>query len=364
MSAGTGAAPRMGAPGLDYVRLFDQLSGQVKAAGLMAPRPGFYVAWMAGNGMMLAAGWVAFGVAGDTWWQLAVALYLAFWYGQTGLVGHDTGHRQVFRTRAATEVAGFLHGNLLTGVSYGWWVNHHNRHHSHPNHLERDPDILRRQVIFSTSQLATRTGAAARLIIRHQSWLFFLLILLEGFRLHLAGYLAAARGAIRRNRALDIGVLTGHLLGYGAAVCWVLSPVRAVVFVLLHQMVFGLYMGLLFAPNHKGLPVRGGAEEELDWARRQIVTSRNLVSNRLVDYLYGGLNYQIEHHLFPTMPSVNLRRARPLVREFCARHDLPYVEVTVGQSYRMVSEYLGEVSQQSSRLIARGATGPGTGRAG
>lgn len=355
MSADVTAQARVGRPGADYVRLFEQLSAQVKLAGLMAPRPGFYLLWMVGNAVMLAAGWVAFAVVGDSWWQLAVAAYLAFWYGQTGLVGHDTGHRQVFRSRLATDVAGFTHGNLVTGVSYGWWVGHHNRHHSHPNHLDRDPDIRRRQVIFSTSQLDTRTGSVARLIIRHQSWLFFLLILLEGFRLHLAGYLAAARGAIKRHRSLDVGLLTVHLIGYGAVVFATLSPLRAVLFVLAHQMIFGLYMGLLFAPNHKGLPVRGGAEEELDWARRQIVTSRNLRSNRLVDYLYGGLNYQIEHHLFPTMPSINLRRATPLVRRFCAENDLPYVEVGVAASYRIVADYLGEVSRRSRRIMRRGA---------
>lgn len=343
------------APVRDYVALFEELSMQVKSAGLMKPRPRFHLGWMVGNAVMLAAGWVAFVVVGDSWWQLAVAAYLAFWFGQTGLVGHDTGHRQIFRSRSATDLAGYTHGNLLTGVSYGWWVMHHNRHHSNPNHLERDPDILRRQVIFSTSQLPTRTGAASRFIIRHQSWMFFCLILLEGFRLHLAGYVAAAKGGIRRRRALDVGLLTLHLAGYLTAVFWLLSPGRAVAFVLVHQLLFGLYMGLLFAPNHKGMPVREGAEEELDWLRRQVLTSRNLRSNRLLDYLYGGLNYQIEHHLFPTMPSINLRRARPIVAQFCARHELPYVEVSAAESYRIVANYLGEISDEVHDLETVGA---------
>jgi fatty acid desaturase len=338
------------ASGPDYVALFDDLSRKVKAAGLMNPRPGFYLAWMIGNAVMVIAGWTAVLLLGDSWWQLLAAAYLAFWFGQTGLVGHDTGHRQVFKSRLATDVAGYVHGNLLTGVSYGWWVNHHNRHHSNPNHLERDPDILRRQVIFSTSQLPTRRGAWNRFIIRHQAWMFFCLILLEGFRLHIAGYVAAAKGGIKRNRGLDLTLLTAHLITYFTVVFWLMSPPRAIAFILVHQLLFGLYMGLLFAPNHKGMPVRGGDEEELDWLRRQVLTSRNLVSNRMVDYLYGGLNYQIEHHLFPTMPSINLRRSRPLVKAFCEAHDLPYVEVSAAESYREVSHYLGEVSDAAREL--------------
>jgi fatty acid desaturase len=164
-----------------------------------------------------------------------------------------------------------------------------------------------------------------------------LIILLEGFRLHMAGYIAVALGAVKRNRYIDIGLVTAHLVAYFAVVFSVLSAPVAVAFVLIHQLLFGLYMGLLFAPNHKGLPVRGGATDELDWARRQIVTSRNLISNRVVDYIYDGLNYQIEHHLFPGMPSINLRRARPIVIDFCRRYELPYVEMSVAASYREVS---------------------------
>jgi fatty acid desaturase len=85
--------------------------------------------------------------------------------------------------------------------------------------------------------------------------------------------------------------------------------------------------GCSFAPNHKGMPTLTEAEE-LDFLRTQVLTSRNVRGSRLVDFLLGGLNCQIEHHLFPNMPRPNLRHAQPLVRAFCARHDLPYTEAT------------------------------------
>lgn len=346
------AAGSLGNPDIDYNKAFEELARHVKSVGLTAPRPRYYTIWMLVNAGLLAAGWVAFGWIGNSWWVLLVAVYLAFFFGQSGLIAHDIGHRQVFRNRKTIDITGYLYGNVLLGVSKGWWVSHHNRHHSNPNHLELDPDILRRQVIFSTSQLPTRRGAINRFIIRHQSWLFFVLILMEGVRLHLAGYFAVALGAVKRNRVVDVGLVTVHLVIYFGVVFYLLSPLKAIAFVLVHQLLFGLYMGLLFAPNHKGLPVRGGESESLDWARRQIITSRNLISNRVIDFIYDGLNYQIEHHLFPTVPSVNLRRLRPIVIDFCRRYELPYVEMSVVASYREVSRFLGEISEQARPEMA------------
>jgi fatty acid desaturase len=107
-------------------------------------------------------------------------------------------------------------------------------------------------------------------------------------------------------------------------------------------MVFVLYLGCSFAPNHKGMPTLTAAEE-LDFVRRQVLTSRNVRGSRPVDFLLGGLNYQIEHHLFPNMPRPNLRRAQPLVRAFCRQHGLPYVEASLFGSYAEAVRHLHAV---------------------
>jgi fatty acid desaturase len=103
-------------------------------------------------------------------------------------------------------------------------------------------------------------------------------------------------------------------------------------------------MGCSFAPNHKGMPVLTGAED-LDYVQRQVLTSRNVRGHRLTDFVLGGLNYQIEHHLFPNMPRPNLRRAHPVIRNFCAEHDLPFVETSLPASYRLVLHHLREVGR-------------------
>jgi fatty acid desaturase len=131
---------------------------------------------------------------------------------------------------------------------------------------------------------------------------------------------------------VEASLLLAHAAGYLTALLLVLSPLQAVVFVLVQQGLFGLYLGCSFAPNHKGMPTLTEAEE-LDFVRRQVLTSRNVRGSRPVDFLLGGLNYQIEHHLFPNMPRPNLRRAQPLVRAFCDEHGITYSEAGIFGSY-------------------------------
>jgi fatty acid desaturase len=120
----------------------------------------------------------------------------------------------------------------------------------------------------------------------------------------------------------------------------VLSPWQALSFFVVHQAVFGVYLGMTFAPNHKGMPHPAGDE---DFLRKQVLTSRNVVGGRLIDAALGGLNHQIEHHLFPAMPTPNLRRARPIVKAYCAQIGVPYEETSLVESYRQALRYLHEV---------------------
>src|SRR5215218_9054276 len=318
-------------------REYTQLSRQIKQAGLLDRRRGWYAARIGLNLALLAAGAAVFAIIGESWWQLATAGYLAVVFTQLAFVGHDAGHRQIFRSRRANNRVGLLHANLLVGISFGWWVPKHNAHHSNPNHEELDPDISITALAFTTDQANAKHGLV-RLIARHQAWLFFPLLLLEAAHLHLASLKAILRGSGRANTIQGL-LLAAHLAGYVTALVWVLSPLQAVAFVVVQQGLFGLYLGCAFAPNHKGMPTLTDAEQ-LDFLRRQVLTSRNVEGSRLVDFVLGGLNYQIEHHLFPNMPRPNLRHAQPLIRAFCQHHDLPYTEASLFGSYAQAIRHL------------------------
>jgi fatty acid desaturase len=320
--------------------VYTQLSRQVRQAGLLERRRGWYVARIGLNLGLWAAGWVAFVMVGGSWWQLLVAGLLAVVFTQLAFVGHDAGHRQLFRSRRANDLVGLVHANLLVGVSFAWWVGKHNRHHSNPNHEELDPDISITALAFTPGQASSKHGLV-RLVARYQGWLFFPLLLLEAAHLHIASAKAVLGGRGRANLVEGL-LLVVHLVGYLAALWLVLSPAQGLVFLVVHQGLLGLYLGCSFAPNHKGMATLTEADG-LDFVRRQVLTSRNVRGSRLVDWLLGGLNYQIEHHLFPNMPRPNLRRAQPLVRAFCAQHDLAYTEASLVGSYAQAVRHLHAV---------------------
>jgi len=328
---------------------YAQLSRQIKQAGLLDRRRRYYAARISLNLVLLAAGGAAFVLLGDSWWQLLTAAYLAVVFTQIAFVGHDAGHRQILRTRSANDLVGLLHATLLVGVSFEWWVGKHNRHHSNPNHEDLDPDIEIAALAFTAGQAGDKRGPF-RVIARYQAWLFFPLLLLEAAHLHVASAKAILRDTGQRN-AVEASLLLVHVAGYLTALLLVLSPWQAAAFVLVQQGLFGLYLGCSFAPNHKGMPTLTEAEE-LDFLRRQVLTSRNVAGSRVVDFLLGGLNYQIEHHLFPNMPRPNLRHAQPLVRAFCTQHNIPYVEATMFGSYAEALRHLHTVGATLRPAVA------------
>lgn len=343
-------SPPRGSDYADLLRL-------VKTAGLLDRRPGYYLAKLLLVGALLVGGWAAVAVLGDSWWQMAVAVFLAFVFAQVGFVGHDAGHRQIFRSTRANYVLGLLLGNLAIGLSYGWWVTKHTRHHAHPNQEGKDPDIGVGALAFTTGSARTTRGLV-RFIVSHQRHFFFPLLLLEAVSLHVSSVRALA-GRGLRHRSWEALLLGLHFAGYLAAVLLVLSPAKAAVFVLIQQGLFGLYLGCAFAPNHKGMPILP-AGEKIDFLRRQVLTSRNVQGGRVVEFLLGGLNFQIEHHLFPSMPRPNLRRSVEPVRTFCRQHGVAYCETTLLRSYAQALGYLHEVGKPLRATDARpGASDPG-----
>jgi fatty acid desaturase len=319
---------------------YAELATELRALGLLRRRPGFYAALIAANFVALLLVVTVMVLARGSWWLMPLGAVLAVVSAQIAFVGHDAGHRQIARSAAGARWLGLLHGNLLNGLSYSWWVAKHNAHHAHPNDPDEDPDVFPGAVVFEAGQATRRHGVAAW-VTAHQAWLFFPMLLLEAVNLHVSSVRALAEPGAR-DRWPEASLLAVHLVAYVALLATTLSWLQALVFVVIHQAVLGLYLGCSFAPNHKGMPVLT-PEQAADPLLRQVLTSRNVRGGIVVDAVLGGLNYQIEHHLFPSMPRPNLRHARPVVQRFCARNEVAYVEESVAASYADVLRHLHAV---------------------
>jgi fatty acid desaturase len=325
--------------GSDYARL----SRAVRHAGLMDRRPGESAWRIAITLVLLAAGWVAVVMVGNSWWQLAVAVFLAVMFTQVAFLGHEAGHRQICASRRLSYILGILLGNLGIGLSFGWWVAKHNRHHANPNTEGADPDIMMRALAMTAGQARLSRGVF-RVVYRCQAFLFFPMLLGEAFSVHIASIRALSSRA-RKHWLAEAALLAGHIAAFLAVAFLVMSPVKAVVFILIQQGLFGVYLGASFAPNHKGMPVLR-PEDNHDFLRRQVLTSRNIRGGWFTDLALGGLNYQIEHHLFPSMPRPSLRSSQPLIREFCQQNGLPYCQTSLIGSYTQALRYLHAVGTE------------------
>jgi fatty acid desaturase len=310
------------------------LAVRVRALGLLDRRPGYYRVKIAVTLGAYFGAWALLFAAGDSWRALAVAPLAGVMFTQLGFLGHDAGHNQVFTSRRGNRLLGLAVGDLLTGLSFGWWVPKHNAHHAHPNEIGRDPDI-------ATPAPADERGVGWWLA-RWQAPLFFPLMLARSAGMHVLGITRLAR---RHDRAAaaEAALLAVHAAAYLTVVFWVLSPLKALAFIAAQQATFSVYLGISFAPNHKAMPVIEPATGA-GFARRQVLTARNITGGRLTTFALGGLNYQIEHHLFPSMPRPALPAAQHLVQDFCTTTGLPYTQDTFTHTFRQILHHLNNTA--------------------
>jgi fatty acid desaturase len=319
---------------------FRALALQVRAKGLLDRRPGYYLAKITLTIFALFAGWALLVIVGNSWAALAVAPLLGLLFTQLGFIGHDAGHNQVFCSRRRNRLLGLIVGNALIGLSFGWWVPKHNAHHAHPNEVGRDPDIGEGTAVPAVDAQGNERGPVAAWLTRWQAPLFFPLMLLRSSGMHVLGINRLVR---RRDRAaaLEACLIVLHAALYLTVVLWVLSPLKALAFVVIQQAVFSVYLGISFAPNHKAMPIIESGTAA-GFARRQVVTARNVSGGWFTTFMLGGLNYQIEHHLFPSMPRANLRLVQGMVRDFCVTSGLGYSEESFVESFRQILQHLSD----------------------
>ena len=304
-------------------------------------------AHLIGTTLVLALGGAITGflLLGDSWFQLIIAGVLGVIFTQFAFLGHEASHRQVFESGRANDRIGRTLSSGLVGISYSWWMNKHTRHHANPNTIGKDPDIEVDTVSFLEQDAADARGIRA-FITKHQGAFFIPLLVFEGLNLHVKSFgHIFGRGKVD-NRALEITLIFVRMLIVIGAVFWVLPLGMGFAFLGVQLAVFGIYMGASFAPNHIGMEVIP-AGTKMDFLSKQVRTSRNIRGGHIMTIFMGGLNHQVEHHLFPSMARPHLARARRMVRDACAREGIPYTETTLARAYQQVIAYMQRVGMYS-----------------
>ena len=312
---------------------YRRLRKMVSDAGLMERRYGYYVWRTLLTFSFLALAIVLQLTVPDGWgWSALVAVAFGFALGQTAMIGHDAAHHQIFKAARPNWFIGKICFSIIIGIGFWAWRTRHNIHHVETNDEDDDPDLSFGGFFTLNEQEAASRRGWSRLVVRYQAWLF-------------VPVLAAALAIVMRGEGWRVALF--ELKGSRRVVELVLLTLNAVIWLAptlhfgwgwlgvfaLTNVIGGLYLGMTIAPNHKGMPTWAGGTE-LTFLERQVLGSRNILPGRFAEFMYGGLNYQIEHHLFPTMPRANLGAAHRIVLPFCQEQGIPFEEASMWESYR------------------------------
>eukprot|EP01139_Manchomonas_bermudensis_P000067 Amastigsp_a73_2543.p1 type:complete len:428 gc:universal Amastigsp_a73_2543:1297-14(-) len=314
---------------------FRALKAKLQREGKFTPSY-LYFAFKVVFNLAMLAGAVALiaGLRGYTGALLGAALIALFWQ-QCGWLSHDFLHHQVFANRKYGNWMGLFLGNVLQGFSVSWWKAKHNTHHAIPNVMEGvregDPDINTMPFLaWSDSFLeGDELRGLPAFAIKFQHLLFFPLLCVARTSWVLQSILYVAFKPIEQHlRRLEIVTLAMHYAYLAAITVPFLTWPQIAVFFFASQAFGGVFLGTVFTINHNSMAVLpNDAVKTTDFAAIQLVTTRNITPSVWMDFFTGGLNYQIEHHLFPSLPRHRFASVAPLVKEICDRHGLPYVTV-------------------------------------
>lgn len=350
----------------EFERGYRELRAQILKAGLFNANIGYYIYKIASN-LLIAAVAAACAMYSNSFAvQMIGAVIMGLFWQQCGWLAHDFLHHQVFKTRAYGDLMGVVVGNLFQGFSVQWWKTKHNSHHAVPNleastpdSADGDPDIDTMPILAWTLRMAklAENSPFGRFMIAHQALFYFPVLLLARISWAHQSWVYVFGGygqhsiklaeMDRKKMAYPVLEKVG-LLGHYACLLYILSympVVNAICYFLVASCSCGLFLATVFGLGHNGMSVYP-ANQRPDFWKLQVTTTRNVASNVLVDWFCGGLQYQVDHHLFPMIPRHNLAKVHTLVESFCKEHNVHYHEADMWVGTKEVLNHLAHVSKE------------------
>ncbi|KAJ1536952.1 hypothetical protein HK096_005842, partial [Nowakowskiella sp. JEL0078] len=314
-------------------------------------------------GIMVTALWVLWNFGKSTIGVILSGMIMGLFWQQSGWLAHDFLHHQVFSDRKYNNYVGYMVGNLWQGFSVLWWKNKHCTHHSTPNVHSYDPDISTMPFLAWSEHALDLFSelpddAMARFLVTNQRAIYFPLLMLA--RLSWAQQSiktvmpenAKVLMADEDSMVIERVLLALHWIWYlSVAFTWV-TPLHSLLWIITSQFTCGLLLALVFSLNHNGMPVYTNEESKhIDFYELQIVTGRDVISSPFIDWFCGGLNYQIEHHMFPTIPRHNFHKISPLVSSLCRKHGVNYHETNFTSGLGEVLDRLHNIAQVATKEL-------------
>lgn len=313
---------------------FRRLLAQLSSAGLfdrVGPTPKVQLAIMAT--LFCAALYLVLACAAASAHLLAGGLIGFIWI-QSSYMGHDSGHHRITGHPLLDRVLQVLSGNCLTGLSIAWWKCNHNTHHIACNSLDHDPD-LQHMPLFAVSPklfgniwsyFYRRTlafDAASKFFISYQHWTFYPVMCVARINLLTQSALFVLTEKRVLQRFVEIAGVAAFWAWYPLLVSCLPNWWERVAFVLSSFAICGI-QHVQFCLNHFSSEVYVGPPKGNDWFEKQTAGTLDILCSPWMDWFHGGLQFQIEHHLFPRLPRCQLRKVAPAVRDLCKKHGLPY----------------------------------------
>jgi fatty acid desaturase len=329
------------------------LREELRAAGMFSRHEAR--SWLEIGAMAAAVAACLVGIATFGW---IAAIFLvppaAILSTSIAMEGHEGSHRSFSDSPLRNTIVAYLVFPLFAGLSPLYWRYKHDRmHHGHPNVEGVDPDIAPFPFVSSQRDHA-RSGPKARWFQRHmQKWLFWPMSTLMTIGMRRSSMLYLLRYPNKREPAwsLDVACIVVHYVAWLVvpAFVWGLFPVLAV-YAALWGLV-GVCLALVFAPAHMGMPIV--ADQHHDWVH-QLETTRNLEMPRIVSFFFMGLDYQVEHHLFPKIPRHKLPEAARITRAWCERNGIVYQSMPYGAALVDAARFMSDAwSREAVGQLAR-----------
>jgi fatty acid desaturase len=249
---------------------------------------------------------------------------------------HDLLHKQYFSRKTGNKL-GLIFGNLTLGLSGKWWDREHNvMHHTYCNSAEKDTDVQG----FGGAIIGRHDSL--KFLHRHQHHVFFTMLP----AIYISFFIQSVIFVFEKKNWTELLFLVFHFL-LPAYVFYALPLGDAGIVVAIHYVGYGFALAMVTITNHIGLPILFGDDyKKLSWMDIQTKGSRNVNGGAIIHYIYGGLNTQIEHHVFPHASRFELLKIAPHLEKFCKDNGFIYYSTSPAKAYSEIYTYLKDLRLQ------------------